>query len=131
MVGAFRRGGETSLSVVPALAARLHAATGSSLAYATLHSLLERVRAAAAADGCVLLSCDGPGPMMVESVSASPPTCFATTEFAPLPSALAFAIPPVQLRCTFGLGTSTAGEGTLYVREDATRGVPSAPAARC
>ena len=50
MVGGFRRGGQTTLSVVPPLVERLHAATGSDEAYATLYALLERVRAAAAED---------------------------------------------------------------------------------
>ena len=50
MVGAFRRGGQVTLSVVPALVERLHAATGDDRAYVALHGLLERIRAAAAAD---------------------------------------------------------------------------------
>ena len=50
MVGAFRRGGQTTLAVVPALRERFLAATGHDDGYVTLLQLLERVRATAASD---------------------------------------------------------------------------------
>ena len=84
MLSAFSRGGQTTLAVVPALVERLHAATGDSAAYTTLHSVLERVRAAAAEDDhgaraahdqpaqtCPVCGCD-PQPSCTDAATHAP-----------------------------------------------------------
>jgi hypothetical protein len=85
MLGAFRRGGQTTLSVVPALVDRLRAATGSDAAYCALHAMLERAAAAAASDAAsagVCTSLYHRGALLVrltppESADELAPACFA------------------------------------------------------